>query len=254
MSITGLFDTIDEYMNNRIFMPPFRVYNDYNELRTDFSKLYEIHIKQNNNDTKKIISYVHIKPTHNSNKYVIFSHANAVDVLGMYDYCKNMSKIYSCHVICYDYFGYGLSNGECTEQGCYDSLKYVVDDVCKRNNITSENIILVGHSLGTGVVVDFVLKQQNWKSPIVLISPYKSIARIVCDYMIVTPIDKFITHHKIGKITCPIKIFHGELDELISISHGKYLYKQLKNKSLEPVWIKCGHNDILNYVVYDDVL
>src|SRR5258705_194298 len=81
-------------------------------------------------------------------------------------------------------------------------------------NIEEKNIILIGQSLGTGIVIDYVSKNK-WDSPIILISPYKSIISVVCDSSIVKPIDKFQSLKKIKSITCPVKIFHGKEDKTI---------------------------------------
>jgi esterase/lipase len=135
-------------------------------------------------------------------------------------------------------------------------------DFLKTQNIDDEDIYIIGQSLGTGIVVDFAFKNQNFKNPIMLISPYKTLDSVVLDdesscSSIKKTLDMFETKDKIDKIEAPCKIVHGYNDELINISHGKELFSMVKNK-LEPVWLhSTGHNDILfmmNDQIYIDFL
>lgn len=106
--------------------------------------------------------------------------------------------------------------------------------------------MLIGRSLGTGVVVNYAWRSQ-WISPIVLISPYKSIGRIICDYSFIDSVfnhNMFCSYNKIGELRCPVRIIHGKKDKLINISHGKALYSKLKYP-LRSVWKEeCDHNNI----------
>jgi len=117
--------------------------------------------------------------------------------------------------------------------------------------------------LGRGVVIDIVSKDIYWDSPIVLISPYKSIANVAADYSyyfgycksLFESMDRFKSYEKISEITCPIKIFHGINDATIPINHSVSLYKLLSNKKYKPTWITdAGHKDILSKVDYNEVL
>lgn len=203
------------------------------------------------------ISTLMITPeSFNQIKYIVFSHGNASDIYSMYGYCKLLSITHNATVICYDYPGYGITKGRPTEDTCYDALTKVISYMTKEMKIPSTNIILMGQSLGTGVVIDYIANHP-WHSAVILISPYKSIPRVLCDSSI---IDSSIANYryasidKINKITCPVKIFHGIDDQLIKIKHGSDLYSLLPNKKLKPVWLEnTGHNDILAKISYADI-
>jgi len=141
----------------------------------------------------------------------------------------------------YDYIGYGLSRGSPTEEGCYRSMEAVMRYVTYELGIKTDNIYLIGESLGTGVVVDYMYKNQ-WTGPTILVSPYKSIARVVLDSSLTYPFDKFMSLDKIKNIKAPIKIIHGTADNVINISHAVKLYDNLINKKFKPLWITdAGH-------------
>lgn len=196
-------------------------------------------------------------------KIIIFSHGNGCDIYTFYEYLKSIADNFDdlddlndlddlgVLVVMYDYPSYGLSVGELNEFTCYQSLEDVINYYKKY----TENILLVGQSLGTGIVVDYVSKNQ-WTKPIILISPYKSIPKIITDYTWIENLvckNKFASYLKISNTKCPIKIFHGESDNLISHTHSIELYNLMPNKKFKPIiYANCGHNDILNKISFDE--
>jgi pimeloyl-ACP methyl ester carboxylesterase len=122
--------------------------------------------------------------------------------------------------------------------------------------VRKENIILMGQSIGTGVVMSYAHK-HNWTNPIILVSPYKSIVAVAtnsCSTM-TQYIDKFPSLKYIKEMDCPIKIFHGIDDKLIPISHGMDLDDANPNKTFKPTWMEgVGHNGILEIIQTKDLL
>jgi pimeloyl-ACP methyl ester carboxylesterase len=187
-------------------------------------------------------------------KVIIFSHGNASDILGMSYYLEKLSNNLGITTVCYDYAGYGLSEGRPSEEQCYEALKSVVNFY--RRTYLENDIILVGQSLGTGVVTHYI-STNNWFSPVILISPYKSIPRVLYDTSCAESSfrhNTFSTIYKLDKIKCPVKIFHGKADEVIDCSHGEYIYNNLPIKTLKPTYYEgVGHNDILDVISIDEL-
>lgn len=233
-------ETVEKSLNSEIFHPP--------PIHKEIPKYYKFTKSANGNR----ISFVQIFPENfnihslKNTKFLIWSHGNASNILYMEPHFKYLSNALNIIVIGYDYQGYGYSEGSPTENGCYDDITAIVNYV-KGLNVNEKDIILVGRSLGTGVVIDYAYK-NNWKSPIILISPYKTISKVVLDSSIVSLVDKFLSERKIGKLECPVKIFHGTKDKIINISHGKTLYKKLKNHTFEPTWLDADHHDIIHRI------
>ena len=239
----GLTCSIEDKVNELVFQPP--------QLDPTNIKMDNIIFITYNNNTVPIL---HLKPII-GNKYIIWSHGNASNIHTMEPYLLELHNHLKVGIIAYDYQGYGLSNGQVSESNCYHDLEATVNFVLNQLGIKQSDITLIGQSLGTGVVIDYLAK-HDWFSPAILISPYKSISRVVtepssisCISYLADPLDKFKSCTKITKVKCPIRIIHGTQDTLIDISHAKYLYDQLPDKSLTPIWIKrAGHNDILNKI------
>jgi len=65
--------------------------------------------------------------------------------------------------------------------------------------------------------------------------------------------DKFLNLEKIGQINCPIKIFHGKMDQVINYSHSIALNEKINNKTFSCTLIEgANHNNILSFIDQDD--
>lgn len=186
-----------------------------------------------------------------NDRVLIFSHGNGCDIYTFYSYAKSLGEKLGIRIIIWDYPSYGLSKGELNERSCCQGLFDVVHHYLKQTN----KILLVGQSLGTGVVVDYVYKNK-WSNPIILISPYKSLPQVITTSSLVENLiykNKYASYLKISKILCPIKIFHGKSDEIIDVSHCIELYNLIPKKYFKPTLFEnTGHNDILNKISTDD--
>ena len=237
----GSFCSVDDKMYEYIFVPPKREYYDktYHDLKM---------IPSSNGNQISIFECI----TDEKNKWIIYCHGNGTDLINSHPYLSYLSKELRANVIGIDYQGYGLSDGIPSEKNCYADLEHTVNYV-KEKGIPIENIILIGQSLGTGIVIDYVSK-HTWLTPIILISPYKSIVKIVYDSSFVRPIDKFRSASKMCNVKCPAQIFHGKNDELIDIYHGQKIWSLLKDKRFKPMWMaNVGHNDINDMISIDDI-
>ncbi len=238
--------SIDARIEKLIYSPP--VGRTEKDIQSCYNSVRDHHHKLTTNNNR-IISVMECSPPNKSSKYIIFSHGNAGDIFSYSCYIKYLVRELNVNVVIYDYIGFGLFEPiNPTEKRCYQSLDTVMNYFINERKIDKQDLFLIGQSLGTGIVVDCVSK-HDWTTPIMLISPYKTIPKVVMDTSCTRPIEKFDTWSKISKVMCPVKIVHGTHDEVINVKHGKTLHGCLKNKALEPLWMdNCGHNDILDRI------
>lgn len=264
--------SIDSSMNSLLFRPPVREisldeegeiidmpvwleFNNVNEYIKDIDAKYQVKI-----------SYFVMHPINRNSesKYILWSHGNASDLRSthylMDKYFVSMKK--KVGIIAYDYEGYGYSSGKHTEHNCCNDLTLMVAHAVRNMKIKRENLVLIGQSLGTGIVVDFCYN-HDWKYPIVLISPYKSIMRVVIDTdtdstsfssSSIYSADKFKTYAKIDELKCQIKIYHGKEDSLILPKHSIEMYQKCPDKITLKLIDGAGHNDIVNYIDISEVI
>lgn len=234
-------------LNNFIYNPP----NPNKNLFLNLPNLKKIKSPLNNDIYLSINKPPGLKITNNT-KFIIFSHGNACDIYTMNSYYKYLSEQLNVCVLGYDYCGYGLSTTKPSEINCYDSLIASINYLMEIG-ISHSNIILIGESLGTGVTIEIASKVK-WTSPIILISPYKTIIKVVLDTSIVNPIDQFTSIDKLKRVKCPIKIYHGINDTLIDIEHSRTLFNMVHNKKYKPSFIpNADHNNIRYKIDIDEL-
>lgn len=210
----------------------------------------DIEIKFATNDSKNV-PYIHCSYS-NSTKYIVFAHGMATNIFKIYDSCKALCTKTKTNVIAFEYPGFtDLDKTPPSEQSCYDNIKIMINYMNKVMNIDNSNIYLVGYSLGTGIVADFIAN-NSWTSHAMLIAPYKTILSVVIKGSEKNEknnnIDMFETIKKVDKIKCPVMIVHSEQDSIINIKHGKKIYEKLPNP-LQPLWLtNLDHTDILNNI------
>jgi pimeloyl-ACP methyl ester carboxylesterase len=180
---------------------------------------------------------------------LVFSHGNASDILSMLPWAEHVAFLSGRFVVLYDYEGYGLSSGSPSESGCYQSLAKVIDYLIKQFRVNKEQMLLMGESLGTGVVVHYAW-ENKWIKPIVLISPYKTIVSVAIDSFMHTPMDQFESISKISELQCPVKIYHGKKDQLIPVEHARALLSKLPQQYyIAPTYFKnADHDNILSFI------
>jgi esterase/lipase len=82
----------------------------------------------------------------------------------------------------YEYPGYGLCrNKKLTEEAIYHNIRKVYTYARNELNFHSEEIIVYGHSLGTGPSVDLAIDENYPVSAVILQAPFLSILRTVAN-------------------------------------------------------------------------
>jgi uncharacterized protein len=147
-----------------------------------------------------------------------------------------------------EYRGYSGLAGKPTEAGLYaDGRAYLYGLMA--HGVKSENIILFGHSLGTGVAVQ--LAEEFHVGGLILLAPYLSIAKMAQAQYPIFPVkyivlDRFENFKKMKNIHLPVLIVNGTADQVIPPAQGKELY-DLANEPRRFYSIQGdGHNDLFH--------
>jgi len=172
-------------------------------------------------------------------KIILYSHGNASDISHMHSFLSKLSDDVNISVISYDYYGYGLSQGVASEQGCIEAIcevyKYLIEI-----GYSSENILFYGTSIGTGPSVYLAAELSKAKcffKGCVLQTPYTSVVGVVSQAQectsyqmasICTNPNIFRTREIISQVLSPVVIIHGLKDELIAYNHAVMLHDILQ--------------------------
>lgn len=179
---------------------------------------------------------------------ILYSHGNSED-LGPFLDNKYLSEWYQANYICYDYTGYGYSQGEGdvgkhTEQHVYNDIEAVYEYITTELSIDPKSLILYGRSLGSGPTIHLASTKTKGMAGMVLESALLSIVRTQCRCVGETwNSDIFPNIDKCEKVECPTLVLHGTRDCVVPHYHGRYLQEHIPN-TVDPLWVERGHNNV----------
>ncbi|KAL5482707.1 hypothetical protein ACEPAI_9301 [Sanghuangporus weigelae] len=201
---------------------------------------------------------------------VLFFHGNAATraiplrVL----HCSKFATRFRANVLAIDYRGFGDSEGVPSEEGLIADARAAWDWAVNRG-AKPENILLVGLSLGTGVVSGFaaeLAKEDVRPRGIVLLSPFRSIRSLLPEYRIFSAIPvlqpleffpplqdlfarflvtKFNTSETLPTIKAPILLAHSKDDFAVPHAHSRTLFESFLEEFLPPApSLPNSHSDM----------
>lgn len=123
------------------------------------------------------------------------------------------------------YRGYGGSTGSPSEDGLIRDARAAYRFASAR--VPENRIVLFGESLGTGVAIALGAEQPS--AGVILDAPFTSAADVAASVYPFAPVrwlmkDPFHSDRRIGRITAPLLVLHGELDRIIPIRFAERLF------------------------------
>jgi fermentation-respiration switch protein FrsA (DUF1100 family) len=127
------------------------------------------------------------------------------------------------------YRGYGGSSGKPTEDGLIADARAAYAFAAERY----PRIAVWGESLGTGVAI--ALAAEKPVTHVILDAPFTSTADVAADLYWFLPVrlmmkDQFRSDQRIGHVSAPVLILHGEADNIIPIAYGERLLAMIPGK------------------------
>lgn len=125
-----------------------------------------------------------------------------------------------------EYRGYGGSSGSPSEEGLHRDAEAGYETALALG-VLPKNIIVMGESLGTGVVVPLAARHEV--GAVVLDSPFSSIVDVAAAHFWMFPVrflmrDQFRSDQEIGKVLAPLLIVHGDRDDVTPVRFAEKLY------------------------------
>lgn len=154
------------------------------------------------------------------------------------------------------YRGYSGNAGTPNEEGLYADARAALDWL-EASGVASASIVLYGISLGTGVATKMAAERQF--AAVVLEAPYTSTVDVAAFRFPIVPVawlmhDRFESLARIGEITEPLLIMHGDRDYVIPQRFGRRLF-DAANQPKEGFWpAGLGHDDIFDNGGFDTAL
>ncbi len=150
-------------------------------------------------------------------------------------------------VLLFDYRGYGRSTGRPSEQGTHVDARAARRAMAAREHGDPSKVIYLGESLGAAVATELALSSPP--RALILQSGFTSLRDVARRHYplprAVIP-DAYPTIRRIGSITAPVLVLHGERDAIVPVSHGQRLFDAAPEPRRLRVFAGLGHNDLLS--------
>jgi fermentation-respiration switch protein FrsA (DUF1100 family) len=180
-------------------------------------------------DHHKILSW-YKKPADKNNKIIVYFHGNAGNMGDRSDKFKVFAEA-GYGIMAISYSGYYGSSGNISEESLINDGRAALD-FCYQQGYKSQDIILFGESLGSGIAIQLAMATKFFA--VILESPYSSIASVAQKIYWFIPVklilkDRFESIKYLPKITSPIIIFHGTADHVVPYLEGQKVFGAIKS-------------------------
>src|SRR5262249_50870612 len=175
---------------------------------------------------------------------VLYFHGNGGSLRGRVDRFRDLTAD-GTGLVALSYRGYGGSSGAPTEAGLVNDA--LAAYAFTRARYPAERIVLWGESLGTGVAV--ALAAQEPVGHLILQSPFTSAADVGAQRYWFVPVgllmkDQFRSDLRIGKVTAPVLVLHGDRDNIVPMALAERLYGLINAPKRFVRFAGIGHNDL----------
>jgi abhydrolase domain-containing protein 17 len=165
-----------------------------------------------------------LKSEKESNKIMLFFHANAEDLKLAYELIDLLRTVLHINVLAIEYPGFGLYKYKTTSKTILEDAECVYDFTRSKLGFSCRNIYVFGRSIGTGPATH--LARYKKVGCLFLMSAFTSIKALVkqlAGKLSVMVKERFNNIENIKHITCPTFIVHGKKDKLIPYEHSQML-------------------------------
>jgi fermentation-respiration switch protein FrsA (DUF1100 family) len=193
-------------------------------------------------DGERVIVW-HIPPR-GDQPVVLYLHGNGASLRWRVDRFRALTAE-GTGLVALSYRGYGGSSGSPTEEGLIRDADAAYAFATARYAPT--RIVLWGESLGSGVAV--ALAAEKPVGHVVLQSPFTSTADVAAGRYWFVPVrllmkDQFRSDLRIGKVTAPVLVLHGDRDTVVPFALGERFYAMITAPKKFVRFPGGGHNDL----------
>ena len=189
-----------------------------------------------------------------SDTTLLWLHGNAGNISHRVDNIAALSRLTGLGVLIVDYRGYGLSEGSPTEGGLYLDAEAAFEYLSSETGLDpKQHIVLFGRSLGVGVAAE--VATRHTVRCVILESGFTSttdMARATRPAWLVYALmplisARFDTLSKIGNITSPVMIIHGDHDDIVPFYMAEQLYEAAREPKRFHAVRGAMHNDVYEH-------
>jgi uncharacterized protein len=191
---------------------------------------------------ERVIAW-HVAPR-GDNPVVLYFHGNGGALRYRVDRFRALTAD-GTGLVALSYRGYAGSTGTPSEAGLLSDAAAAYAFAASRYR--PDKIVIWGESLGSGVAVATAAEKSIAR--LVLEAPFASTVEIAAHAYPFIPVrwlmkDQFRSDLRIGKVTAPVLVLHGDADTVIPIASGERLYGLIKGPKRFVRFPGGGHEDL----------
>jgi len=177
---------------------------------------------------------------------LVWFHGNAGNISHRVENIKLLHNKVSVNIFIFDYRGYGRSAGSASEEGTYQDGVAALQLMQKRLGVEAKNLILFGRSLGAAVAAEMAGRFAC--QGLILETPFASIRDMAKTVFPFLPVGLFLQSRfdvveKIGKISVPLLVLHGDRDDVVPYEQGKKVFSAARAPKEFYTIPGASHND-----------
>lgn len=177
---------------------------------------------------------------------ILWCHGNAGNIIHR---LENLRELYRAglSVLLFDYRGYGLSEGQPSEQGLYRDAIAAHDYLVTQQRISPERLVLFGRSLGGAVAGEVALRRPA--AGLILESSFPSVEAVAKIHYWGLPAHWLIRADfrlidRLPHLSLPSLVIHGDRDDLIPPVLGRAVFDALREPKSFYLVKGADHNNL----------
>jgi uncharacterized protein len=179
---------------------------------------------------------------------VLFACGNAGNISYRGERLADFCRRHRAALLAFDYRGYGLSEGKPNETGVLLDARAARTWLAERAGVPETDIVLLGESLGGGVMVD--LASRDGARGLILERTFTSLTDVAAIHFPFIPVRLLMRNRldslsKIANYHGPLLIGHGDIDEIVPYELGRRLFDAANEPKRFIDLPRVGHNDPL---------
>ena len=200
------------------------------------------------------INAIYIKTSETPKGVVLYFHGNADNLQRWANYHTDFTQRgYDFFAI--DYRSYGKTKGSPEFENLYSDARVAYDFV--KRKYPTEQIILYGRSLGTGIATHLATTATAQR--LILETPYNTIRSVMSTSFIPLYMPFSLKYplenvHSLPQVPIPVTVFHGTKDELIAYELAEKLRPVLKENDTFITIPGGGHKNLTDFSEFQEGL
>ena len=178
--------------------------------------------------------------------HVLFFHGNAGNVSHRLDHARALT-VAGLDVLLLDYRGYGRSTGRPSEEGLHRDARAARAALVAGGQVDPARLVYMGESLGGAVALRLALEEAPLAC--VLQSTFTSLRDVARQHypaaLSALAGDAYPNRERIARLQAPVLILHGEVDEIVPVSHAEALFEAAREPRRLHIVPGAGHNDLV---------